>query len=128
MPLIIWREIRRLAERREAGLENTIRSMGKVTEAGVVIEHVALFAALGEHPRLLVQPARVVVPSAGIPKRGLGDMFEVAAKPVAKVLGLPCLDAQGRLKPDSGCAKRRDALNAAGRAVGRVFNPSFWRP
>lgn len=46
------------------------------------------------------------------PRRGLGDLVEKAVKPVAKALQLPCLDPQtGQLKPESGCAKRRAALN-----------------
>jgi hypothetical protein len=48
-------------------------------------------------------------------RRGLGDVIEAAVKPIARILQLPCLDAGGRLKPDSGCAKRRDALNKAAR-------------
>jgi len=51
-------------------------------------------------------------------RRGLGDVIEVFAKPIAKALKLPCLDDQDRLKPESPCAKRRDALNAAGRKLG----------
>jgi len=41
----------------------------------------------------------------------LGDMVESLAKPIAKALRMPCLDKDGKLKPESGCAKRRDALN-----------------
>jgi hypothetical protein len=44
-------------------------------------------------------------------KRGLGDVVEGLVKPIAKALGLRCLDAEGKLRPESGCAKRRDALN-----------------
>jgi hypothetical protein len=43
--------------------------------------------------------------------RGLGDFVEKLVKPIAKALRLPCLDAEGKLRPESGCAKRRDALN-----------------
>jgi hypothetical protein len=46
-------------------------------------------------------------------KRGLGDRIERAVKPMARALGLNCLDEAGNLKPDSGCAKRRDAVNRA---------------
>ena len=46
-----------------------------------------------------------------IPPRGLGDVIEGLIKPVAQVLGLSCLDSTGQLKPDSPCARRRDALN-----------------
>jgi hypothetical protein len=44
-------------------------------------------------------------------KMGLGDLVEILAKPVARILKLDCLDDQGKLKPESGCAKRRDGLN-----------------
>jgi hypothetical protein len=57
----------------------------------------------------------------GCPKatgKGLGDRVEQMAKPIAKLLGLDCLDAQGRLRVDSGCAKRRDRLNDMGRKLG----------
>jgi len=47
--------------------------------------------------------------------RGLGDVIEAAIKPIARMLQLPCLDTEGRLRPDSGCAKRRDTLNEAAR-------------
>lgn len=42
---------------------------------------------------------------------GLGDAIERIVKPLAKALKLPCLEASGGLKPESPCAKRRDALN-----------------
>jgi len=43
---------------------------------------------------------------------GLGDRVEKILKPIAVALGSDCLDEHHNLKPDSGCAKRRDALNA----------------
>jgi hypothetical protein len=43
---------------------------------------------------------------------GLGDKIEAFVKPIAKSLGFPCLDENQNLKPHSGCAKRRDKLNA----------------
>jgi hypothetical protein len=42
----------------------------------------------------------------------LGDALERIAKPIARVMRLPCLDQNGKLRPESGCAKRRAALNA----------------
>lgn len=42
---------------------------------------------------------------------GIGDKIERMVKPIALALGLGCLDELGRLKPESGCAKRRNALN-----------------
>jgi hypothetical protein len=43
-----------------------------------------------------------------------GDMIAAAIKPIGYgVLGLDCYDNQGQLKPESGCAQRRDALNEA---------------
>ena len=45
---------------------------------------------------------------------GLGDVIEKLAHPIAAALKLPCLDKDsGTLKPESPCAKRRDALNKA---------------
>ena len=44
-------------------------------------------------------------------KMGLGDIVEMLAKPVARILKMDCLDKDGKLKPESGCAKRRHALN-----------------
>jgi hypothetical protein len=43
--------------------------------------------------------------------RGLGDIVEVVAKPIARVLGMKCMDENGQLKPESKCAQRRNALN-----------------
>lgn len=46
--------------------------------------------------------------------RGLGDVVAKIATPIARALGLPCVDKVTReLKPNSPCARRRDALNAA---------------
>ena len=42
---------------------------------------------------------------------GVGDVIERLVKPVARALGLNCLDSSGQLKPDSPSARRRDALN-----------------
>jgi hypothetical protein len=49
--------------------------------------------------------------AAGWHEGGLGDKIERLVKPIARALGLPCLDAQGHLRPESGCAKRRALLN-----------------
>lgn len=51
--------------------------------------------------------------NTGTPIRGLGDVVEKLAHPIAVALKLPCLDQTGTLKPESPCAKRRDALNRA---------------
>lgn len=40
-----------------------------------------------------------------------GDVVEKAAKPIARVLKLSCLDRNGKLKPQSPCGKRKAALN-----------------
>jgi hypothetical protein len=47
----------------------------------------------------------------------LGNAIEVVAKPVARALNLSCLDEHGQLKPESGCGKRRDAINRFGDAI-----------
>jgi hypothetical protein len=42
----------------------------------------------------------------------LGDLVAKIATPIAKSLGMPCVDKEtGKLKPTSGCAKRKEALN-----------------
>jgi len=62
-------------------------------------------------------PTRLPDPCAGDsarytrPRLGLGDLVERIAKPFARAIGADCLDEHGALKPDSDCAKRRDALN-----------------
>lgn len=43
---------------------------------------------------------------------GLGTKIERLVAPVAKRLGLPCYGEDGKLKRESGCAKRRERLNA----------------
>jgi hypothetical protein len=50
---------------------------------------------------------------AALTARGLGDAVEHLVKPIAKALNWPCNDAAGGLKPESRCAKLRDALNRA---------------
>ena len=48
---------------------------------------------------------------------GLGDTVERLVKPIAVAFKLNCLDEYQRLKPDSGCAKRREKLNRLGRRL-----------
>lgn len=46
------------------------------------------------------------------PRLGLGDLVGKVATPIARALRLPCIDpATKQLRPDSGCAKRKAALN-----------------
>lgn len=43
---------------------------------------------------------------------GLGDAIAAVATPIAKVFKMGCIDpATKQLRPDSGCAKRKAALN-----------------
>jgi hypothetical protein len=45
---------------------------------------------------------------------GLGDLVGKIATPIAAALGLPCVDpATRQLRPESPCARRKAALNAA---------------
>jgi hypothetical protein len=42
-----------------------------------------------------------------------GDAIASLATPIARALGLPCIDPETKqLRPESGCAKMRDNLNA----------------
>lgn len=44
---------------------------------------------------------------------GLGDLASKVLTPIARALGLPCVDKQtGQLKPSSPCGKRKAALNS----------------
>lgn len=46
------------------------------------------------------------------PRPGLGDLVAAVATPIARALHLPCIDpATKQLRPDSGCAQRKAALN-----------------
>lgn len=51
----------------------------------------------------------------------LGDTVATIATPIARVLGLPCIDEGGNLRPESGCAKRKELLNDFGTAVSTWF-------
>lgn len=73
-----------------------VMASGTVNDATVEIDYADFQAILARFP----------------PKEGLGDKLERLAKPIAKFLKLPCLDERGELKRESGCAKRRDGLNA----------------
>jgi len=45
-------------------------------------------------------------------KFGLGDLVAKVATPIARALNLDCIDkTTGQLKPESGCAQRKAALN-----------------
>jgi len=53
---------------------------------------------------------------------GLGDAVASVATPIARVLGLGCVDpATGKLRPESGCGKRKAAMNAAVPNIVRPF-------
>lgn len=55
-------------------------------------------------------------PAVDMTKAGFGDWVAKFATPVARVLKLKCIDAAtGQLKPDSGCAQRKELYNAKGR-------------
>lgn len=52
------------------------------------------------------------------PGPGLGDLVAAVATPIARALGLPCIDpATQQLRPESGCAKRKADWNRKGEAV-----------
>lgn len=50
-----------------------------------------------------------------------GTVIEHLVKPIGRTLNLSCYDDQGQLKPESGCAKRRDAINNFADAVYDAF-------
>jgi len=70
---------------------------------------------LGADGRLAISPAEFLAAHkpAPRPRPGLGDLVSKIATPIARALNWDCIDpATKDLKPDSGCAGRRDALNA----------------
>ncbi len=90
--------------------------MSKAIKNGVCqiksAEHCAWCQKMG-HERFREQLGATLPCSAGGPWRpGLGDLVSMVATPVARVLGLPCVDrTTGKLKAGSPCGKRRDWLN-----------------
>lgn len=71
-------------------------------------------------PELERPLARPVVPPA-VPF-GLGDAVAVLATPIARVLKMDCIDqVTKKLRPESLCAKRKAAMNAAGEKIKRTF-------
>lgn len=55
----------------------------------------------------------------------VGDKIASMATPIARALRLPCIDPETReLRPESGCAQRREMLNQ-GRYADAFFNV-FW--
>jgi hypothetical protein len=56
---------------------------------------------------------------------GVGDAVAFIATPIARVLHMPCIDpATKQLRPESGCAKRKAAWNAAIPDVRHPFSHS----
>lgn len=65
-----------------------------------------------EEFRAATRPPSAVRP----PASGLGDIVHAVATPIARALKLPCIDpATKQLRPESGCAKRREYLNSLSR-------------
>lgn len=53
---------------------------------------------------------------------GLGDAISSVATPIAAALHLPCIDPTTKqLRPESGCAKRKQVLNEATNKVRNVL-------
>lgn len=81
--------------------------MVKIIQAGAVNHRRERSAAV---PPPIGQPAAKPAP-------GLGDRIEKLVKPAAKLLQraglINCLDADGRLRPNTPCQRRRDRLNRA---------------
>lgn len=52
----------------------------------------------------------------------LGDAFAAIATPIARGLGMDCIDPETKqLRPDSPCAKRKEAMNQFGNRVQGYF-------
>lgn len=57
---------------------------------------------------------RAISARVSTPSRGVGTILERMLKPLARKLSLMCLDDNGQLRKNSGCARRRDWLNKLG--------------
>src|SRR4029077_10179195 len=69
---------------------------------------------LGADGRLAISAKDFLVAHKPEPRQrpGLGDLVSKIATPIARALNLDCIDpATNDLKPESGCAKRRDEMN-----------------
>ena len=54
-----------------------------------------------------------------------GDAVSKVATPMARVMGMDCIDPETReVRPESGCGKRINALNRFGTAMYDSFWPS----
>lgn len=51
----------------------------------------------------------------------LGDIAGTVATPVGRLIGVPCIDGNGNLRPESRCAKRKAWLNNFGDSVLTYF-------
>ena len=58
----------------------------------------------------------------------LGDKIASVATPIARALGLPCIDPETNdLRPDSPCAKAKANLNA-GMNLADAFYDAYFKP
>lgn len=65
----------------------------------------------------MIREGRAAIPAGK--QFGLGDAVGAVATPIARALGLPCVDrGTGQLRPESPCAKRKAGLNRFGQRVG----------
>ncbi len=56
----------------------------------------------------------------------LGDKIAQVATPIARALKMPCIDPEtNQLRPESGCAKMRDNLNAGMRMQDAIYQRWF---
>lgn len=55
-----------------------------------------------------------------------GDVIAAVATPIARVLGLPCIDPDTKqLRPESGCARMKNNLNAGMNFADAIYD-RFW--
>ncbi len=56
----------------------------------------------------------------------LGNAISAVATPIARALNMPCIDPEtNQLRPESGCAKMRDNLNAGMSAQDAIYQRWF---
>jgi hypothetical protein len=109
--------LHRVAKQRNAGFLEACMQSGRISQDGQWMEWTdEVHGALREQFNPLPNAFR---PGLGLKQNmGIGDIFGKIATPVARKLGLPCVDkATGDLKPESKCAKRKAKWNKAGRKL-----------
>ena len=108
--------IEAMASERPAGYVAAVLARGEVVDGEWLEISGEALAELREIYRPARPTASAPAPAAPQepprPRRGLGDVVAMVATPIARALGLPCIDpATQDIRPGSPCARRKAWLN-----------------